>query len=662
MDLPAECVGNVLRFCSLREVLSFSECGRSSDDVAGQDDIWRPLYERRRWAVYADDQNPVTHEWRAAYRRTARLESPLVLQLSSFRCLVGFARDAGPTPAGQLLSPDKVEEAVDSALRVIGLSGVTRPLRGADVIAIIDVLDGEEHAEPILRVLFERGASRVQLADAASAALSDAGVLTGTCLQLDLERVSVACVVDGQRVPLPYKARHVASLRHAVEHLAERAHCRTAPLPSANSDREADEEEAVLSRLASLSSGGMAPSSAPVATGLAHTHAMLDGPAASAISQRAVSAIEAMGGVSEAAGRGSGTAMAPPTPSTDSEVASIGADLAWLLHHHCYVRAVGVSRRPVSQDEAEMSRSALRAPSGRTWEVAEARFMAFERLFVSPECPPITAPARFDPSTEAGAAPPGLCGPSSALGSAPAGGGGGGWDQLAGGPAGSCSSGVGSGGGGAIELLRAAINAAPRTHLPALYSAIVLGGPGGGLPGLRHRLESEMRQIRGDPEMPRTLKPQIRQSMEAAAASGAEGSGGGAVLVRLTAGDAVVWPLSLPETAAWRGTARRACAELGHMLAHQHEQTQPPLRHRLLERRSASAAPTASNANWVLAAQFRREPRYSTRAAMRAAGAPVGGQARNGFKGGHFGGSGIVGQELRSGGWPGQAMRVGATG
>ena len=48
-----------------------------------------------------------------------------------------------------------------------------------------------------------------------------------------------------------------------------------------------------------------------------------------------------------------------------------GADLAWLLQRHCYVRAVSVERRPVSGEESAMAKSVIKAPSGGKWTLAE---------------------------------------------------------------------------------------------------------------------------------------------------------------------------------------------------------------------------------------------------------------------------------------------------
>ena len=69
-----------------------------------------------------------------------------------------------------------------------------------------------------------------------------------------------------------------------------------------------------------------------------------------------------------------GSAVSSTLGGAVSSTRRRGADLAWLLRDHCYVRAVSVERRPVSHDEAQMAKCRLVAPSGSKWDVAEQRF------------------------------------------------------------------------------------------------------------------------------------------------------------------------------------------------------------------------------------------------------------------------------------------------
>ena len=313
LALPMELLVHILSFLSLTSVLRFSECGRAPDAFAGEDDIWRPLFERRSWANVVVPRTVNQHGWRAAYRRTARLESPLILQLSSFRSLVGFARDARPTASSRLIdkaAADAADAAVGDALRSLGLTGAC-PLRGADVVVVSAVSDRESGLEPTLCSLFERGAARVQLADEACATLRRAGKSTGTVIFFGLESVCVACVMDGLRLPPPraQRAQPVASLRHAVEYLAATARelPPNAPLSAALAaaaaraeDDEEDEEEAdTLRRLAGRNRSGNGESATVGDSGLQGGGGIRSGSksahdSASSAAADAAAAIEAM--------------------------------------------------------------------------------------------------------------------------------------------------------------------------------------------------------------------------------------------------------------------------------------------------------------------------------------------------------------------------------
>jgi hypothetical protein len=110
---------------------------------------------------------------------------------------------------------------------------------------------------------------------------------------------------------------------------------------------------------------------------------------------------------------------------------------------------------------------------------------------------------------------------------------------------------------------------------------VALLGPGGCLPGLRQRLEHELRAVRQLAEMPRGLRPLLIEEPPAdAAEQPAEPSS---------------WPLSAAECAGWRGAAM-AC--------------RPSDSHR------------RPNTSWIDADAFAREPLHAVKRALRAAGWP----------------------------------------
>ena len=71
----------------------------------------------------------------------------------------------------------------------------------------------------------------------------------------------------------------------------------------------------------------------------------------------------------------------PGDTAVGATAEEVSQDLAWLLEKMCYVRAVGLRRLGLSDDEREMSRSTVRAPSGRQLKVDERRFLSLEGLF-----------------------------------------------------------------------------------------------------------------------------------------------------------------------------------------------------------------------------------------------------------------------------------------
>ena len=313
--------------------------------------------------------------------------------------------------------------------------------------------------------------------------------------------------------------------------------------------------------------------------------------------------------------------------------------------------------------------------------------MALEQLFIAPSAPPLTAafdgwqpaitatqPAAHDgllqgvgavggTSSSIGDGGSGGCAGSVAgvgFGAAISSGAGSGAVSSAGGISSAGGGGAGGAGGsaggggengnmlvGAIRLLSSAIHSTPRAQWTSLYSAVVLSGPAGRLPGLRQRLESELRLIRNMPDMPRTLRPQLLEWAEdepaappprssGCAGAGVGGGGGvGGVGVGGHSKDVrpYKWPVAAAETAAWRGAAAQACAMLRQPSGHGSG--------------GAGFGVQGDGARtWVLAEHFRREPRYALRAALRAAGAPTGADATPSI-GGHFGGSGLAARSSR---------------
>ena len=113
-----------------------------------------------------------------------------------------------------------------------------------------------------------------------------------------------------------------------------------------------------------------------------------------------------------------------------------------------------------------------------------------------------------------------------------------------------------------IRFLTVAVEAAPRDLWVPLYGSIVLTGIGAALPGMRQRLEAELRPLRGTSTMPRGLAARVVSS-----------------------------PDNIhPELAAWRGAA-------------------------FCSRKWAS-----TDEGWLLAARFSRNTSLATREAMRQAG------------------------------------------
>lgn len=202
---------------------------------------------------------------------------------------------------------------------------------------------------------------------------------------------------------------------------------------------------------------------------------------------------------------------------------------------------------------------------------------------------------------------------------------------------------------GAIDVLKTTVEAtAPRERMGDLYGAVLLAGCGGGLPGMRQRLDSELRQIRNDPSMPRAIRPRIVDVPSAASGSGsgvdmrslhlgahggdanaaaggkakargdgdgsAGGSGGvhGGVCTTGAGASAgglsdeikreALWALSEAETLAWRGAAEEALIRGRGGAQH------------------GSTYSTREPGEWMVADQFRRNPLSATRAAFKAAG------------------------------------------
>ena len=699
LDLPAEVLVAALCDCRVCDILRFSEVSSVAHTISGDAQIWEPLFRARHWLGGSVVQLPsVPTEWRAAYCKAARTESPFVLQLEDFRTLAGFARDLQPTAAG-LWWPTRehvVADAIDAAISAVGHLG-TEQLRGADVIVVVGVLDGCERVEQMLRHVFSCGARRARLVDAALAAMRCAGASSGTVLFIDLERVTAACVVDGQRLPV---RRQVTGpgLRRAIDYLADNSPPPPPPRPAGGGMAAAAAATAAAAAAAAGATPSISATSPQPCTTAALTHAALAAMTGSSnwhtSSSRAVAAVPAAGAMDALAAADSTTqvvasassaAVAPANPANgstssveealvcDATCHEVGGDLAWLLQHHCYVRAVGTARRPVSAEETAMAACVLRAPSGRKWPLAEQRFMAFEQLFIPPPppapppalttvqtptptpAPPIDPSAVAPSSTQSTLAQPAALVCAESLPAERARVAGSGWAAALALANGNAECGAlggegaprrGSGGvaaaGSPIDVLRVTIEqAGNREHMNDLFGAIVLAGPGGSLPGLRQRLESELRAIRHDPEMPRALRPRLLETGAAArgyaavdndllrgggdAPSSSVGGVGKGGDVASTGGHASVWRPTEAETLAWRGAAADACAQLSEM---------------------GGAYSSTADPGWVYPGPFKKEPRQATRLAMKAAGCPIdrGSESVNACAslGGHWGGSGIV--------------------
>ena len=332
-ELGQDCVVAILRHCTMPMILRFSESNKAAHGLAGDNQIWRPLYEARRWTgVVAERvQSKEDDDWRIAYRKAARAESPLVLQMTEFRALIGFAKDGEPTVVGPPLvrlhdSAEAVNMAVgpiiDAALCAIGLRAYDRaakPLLGADVVLLVGASDGSDEMEPLLRHLFLRGAKRVRLADATLAALRHAGGLrTGTVVTFDLDSVSAACVVDGVRLAPRRRIMGRCGLRTAVQYLARQTPPPPPPPPP---------PPAAPNAAAASSGGGCALASASPASMVAAMVA--GGVAASPVptvpsgAQLTLAAISAMSGGDSYLGRWMPTAAnAPQLPDAQPAVSA----------------------------------------------------------------------------------------------------------------------------------------------------------------------------------------------------------------------------------------------------------------------------------------------------------------------------------------------------
>ncbi len=461
LDLPPECIGTVLVFLDLHSVLAFVASGLAAKDAAEQlDEVWRGLHRARAWAspAMASELARGAPSWRAAYVQAARASSPLVLQLSSFRCLCGFAKDASPrATAGVGSGEGAVGAAIDAAIRELGLPSI----EGAEVCLVYSPLDTHRVVEDSLSLLFERGARCVRLADGACAAMRHAGCETGALLWMGAEESYAACVIDGKMLPLRPTHCDARGLRGVVERFVE------------------------LTNL---------PERAP---------ADLPGEASASVTETLVDA--ALDCLAHPARAGE-----VPAPAA--------AGVAWLLRHHCYVRAVSISRRPVGADEASMARCTLRPPSCGRWVVGTERFEATETLFHASPTAPCPRPGGGEGACARQPDSPGSAGARP---------------------------------GGAVCLVRDAVESAPRAHLLELYGHVVLGGVCGSLRGLRQRIEHEMRIVRGEAQMPRGLRPKLVD------APGGDGDGGD------SDGDGCCqWALSSAEVSAWKGAASCCLADV----------------------------------------------------------------------------------------------------
>jgi len=202
-----------------------------------------------------------------------------------------------------------------------------------------------------------------------------------------------------------------------------------------------------------------------------------------------------------------------------------GDALAWLLHTHCYVRAVGIRRVLVSEEEREMSqveveiareiaRGGVGGAGGASVtrvRLASQRFLAFESLFE----PAVgtTGTVRHASSGDATTTAP----------------------------------------VGAVAALRLAIEHNDGRRWAELYQAIHVVGMGAAAAGLQQRLKAELRQLRAEPGMPRTVRPALAPppplelDLQPRFGSAAP---------KAKAARAFMWPLSAGELAAWAGAAR----------------------------------------------------------------------------------------------------------
>ena len=576
LDLPIELIAELCTHVTLSSLQRFSEASHGALHATSQDGIWRALFAKRHWtcalALAMTEVMPPEGGWRAAYQRAARAESPLVLQPDTFRTLVGFARDERPVASRCCEPSGGLGEALDAALGRVGLlrSGVdggvgAAPLRGAHVVVIVGrplLENGGEMTESVLHGLFARGAKRVRLVDATSSALRAVGVATGTVLHYGID-LSASCVAEGVRLPPPPRGEvYGVGLRRVVERLVE-----TTPQPAASTPAP--------------SASASPPSAPPPPLALACAMVRVMAATTSEEDDEGETAAELARQPAQAAHRPvAGSAVAAAAVACGRadvrRCIALGKDLAWLLQTHCYVRAVSVARRPVSTEEATMAECTLVAPSGRRYTLAEQRFLAYESCLRPPTAAEAVAAAGLRPQRP---------GASSELPTI----------------------------GGMVEVLRGAIEGQRRELIGELYGAILPVGPGGGVPGLRQRLEAELRTIRAEPSMPRSLRPRVLDAALDGWSGGGSGQGGGFALglggasgshreaAHSSSCDAAAWPLTPAETCAWRGVAAQACG-------------------RLEARPRGTAGSAVGDAGWIYPEMFRRDPRLTTRAALKALG------------------------------------------
>ena len=186
--------------------------------------------------------------------------------------------------------------------------------------------------------------------------------------------------------------------------------------------------------------------------------------------------------------------------------------------------------------------------------------------------------------------------------------------------------GIGGGGGGGIggggnssqqaeamplmEMLRAVADMAPRLSWPLLFASLLPVGVGGGITGLHKRLEHELRLLRGEPDMPRTLRPVVLCA-QGEPLQVAQGSANGLA----------AWPLSAPETAAWRGAAIACTDGVGggcgaRGVGRELRGDTAPCAHPGIGQRGAGSG-------WITPDAFRRAPLPTTRGALKAGGSAV---------------------------------------